>query len=298
MVKKVSQQGILFILVFLFTGLSVVAQQADLFKSDGIMYEGQMDYPKAAIAYEKAVEAYDNKQITDSLCIFKAGQNFVRCKEYAKALSFLNRSIDINYPDAQVYISLSQAYEGLKQYNEAINALENGMKIYSDSQLSFLKRLGYLYFKTGKYQQAIDNLNQALALEPEDENLLFLAANSYDKLENYESAIESLEKILSINPNHKKSIYLLGLEYYKQTDAEYKKEKQRYEAMKAPTRVDFHNSTVKLDSISQGYKNALPYLEKAYQSAPTDKNILSCLAICYKRLDMKDKEAEILKLLQ
>ncbi len=297
MVKKVVQQSILFIFLFLSSGLSIFAQQADLFKSDGIMYEGQMDYPKAAISYEKAVEAYDNKQITDSLCIFKAGQNFVRCKQYAKALSFLNRSVEINYNDAQVYLSLSQAYEGLKQYNEAITPLENGIKIYSDSQLSFLKRLGYLYFKTGKYQQAIDNLNQALALEPEDENLLFLAANSYDKLENYDSAIESLEKILSINPNHKKSVYLLGLEYYKQTDAEYKKEKKRYEALKSPSRVDFHNSTVKLDSISQRYKKALPYFEKALESSPANKSIAGCLAVCYKRLDMKDKEAEIVKLL-
>ena len=237
------------------------------------------------------------KAKTDTLSIFKAGQNYVRIDQYAKGIPFLKRCIDLNYAEPNVYYSLSQAYEKLKDSDNAESILAEGITKFPESKADFTKKLGYLYFNSGKYEKAVSCLETALESEPENETFLYLYGSSLDKLKKYNESAAAFEKILATNPDHKKSITKLGLVYYKQTDYLYKKEKKRYESIKNPSRVDYHNFNQKLESISLGYKKALPMLEKAHQMSPKNKSIIGCLAVAYKRLDMKDKEAEMMKLL-
>ena len=96
----------------------------------------------------------------------------------------------------------------------------------------------------------------------------------------------------------KNSIKKLGVIYFKQTDYLYVKETKRYEAMKNPTRVDYHNSTKKLEQIAKGYTKALPYLEQAHANSPKDKAIISCLSVAYRRLKMEEKAAQMAALLK
>ncbi len=277
---------------------SVKAQQGDLLKSEAIMYESQGNYEKASITYEKAAEAYNSINKQDTLCIFKAGQSYSRSKQYNKAIPFLTKCIELNYAEPGVYIALSSAYEGLKNKDKAESTLVDGIAKYPNSSAEFTRKLGYLYFNSGKYEQAVSSLKKALEASPNDETFLYLYGSSLDKMKKYDESVQAFEKILANNPSHKKTIVKLGLVYYKQTDSKYKSAKKRYAAIKKPSRVDYHNFTQKLVTVSKGYNKALPHLEKAHQLSPKNKAIISCLSVSYKRLKMKDKEAKMNALLK
>ncbi len=61
-----------------------------------------------------------------------------------------------------------------------------------------------------KYEQAIRELDEALADDPEDADLLNLVAYSHRQLERYEVALNYYQKALAIDPEHRGANEYLG----------------------------------------------------------------------------------------
>lgn len=283
---------ILLVLIAL-TGLQLSAQKADLAKSDAIMAEGTGDYAKAAELYKNAVELYSAEQKTDTFCIFKAGQNFVRVKKYDEGVKFLEQARSLNYKDKNLCLYLANGYNGLKKYNEAVDCYKKGMELYPEEKPAYLKKLAYLYYNTKKYDEAVKTIDEALTLLPDNAKLWYMKGNALGKLNEYNKAIEAYKKVQAIDPNDTKTTGKIGVMYFKKTDTAYKKEVKRYEKLKNPDRVAYSKYRKNIEHISTGFKDAIPYLEKALQTKPGDKLLLNCLMVSYSRLGMKEKANEI-----
>jgi len=267
----------------------VQAQQADVLKSDAIIQEGKMQYVKAAELYEKANAAYGLDQRVDTFCLFKAGQNYTRAKQFDKALPMLEKAYDLNYSEPELYFSLADAYGGLKTFEKAEAILMEGKGRFEEMEEGFNKKTAYLFYNSGQYDKAVTALELALSQTPQDVTFLYLHASSLERLNRYPEAIQSFEKVLALKPNHKNATKKLGVIYFKQTDDLYEKETKRYGSMKNPSRVDYHNSTKKLEEISNDFEKAIPLLEKSLQDTPKDKAIISCLSVAYRRLKQTEK---------
>lgn len=286
-------------LMLVFTGIGkTAAQNADVMKSDAIMQESNMQYLAAAELYEKAARLYEADGKTDAFSFFKAGQNYAKAKNYTKALELLNKANENGYKDVDLYFSLGDTYAGLNRNEDAETVLLEGKALYAAQTNEFIKKLGYLYFNSEQYDKAIGYLKDALVNEPGNYAYHYLLGSSYERTRDYKMAVEELEKVVALSPGHKNSIKKLGVIYFKQTDYLYEKETKRYEALKTPSRVDYHNSTRKLEEIAQGYKKALPYLEQSHEFSPSDKAIISCLSVAYRRLKMDEKAAKMAELLK
>jgi len=288
---------ILIIAIFLASFCWISAQQADVLKSDAIIQEGKMQYLKAAELYEKANSSYGMEQKADTFCLFKAGQNYCRVKEFAKALPPLEKAYGINYPEADLFLSLADAYSGLKMFDRSESILIEGKRRFVEMEDGFNKKMGYLFYNSGQYDKAITTLEVSLSKSPQDITFLYLHASSLERLKKYPEAILSFEKVLMLKPRHKNATKKLGVIYFRQTDYLYGKETKRYESIKNPTRMDYHNSTEKLEVISKGFEKALPLLEQSYQTSPKDKAIISCLSVAYRRLKMTEKAEQMKALL-
>lgn len=289
---------LIFYLVMIVVGIGAMnAQEADVLKSDAIMQEGQMYYQKAADLYELAGNKYVEEGNIDAFCFYKAGQNQVKVKNYNKAIEMLEKARTNGFNEVDLYLVYGDAYTGLKQFDKAEVELIDGKEKYPENSADFTKKLGYLYFNSAQYDKAIDYLSKAIEQEPNNYNYHYLLGSSYERSKKYKEATVALEKVLELKPSHKNSIKKLGVIYFRQTDYLYTKETKRYESMKNPTRVDYHNSTKKLEQIAQGYSKSLPYLEKAHSNSPNDKAIINCLNVAYRRLKMNDKAASMEKLL-
>ncbi len=278
--------------------LPAKAQDADVLKSDAIMQESRSNFLAAAELYEKAAALYETAGQPDGFSYYKAGQCYNKVKKYPKAVVMLDKARSNNYDEADLYLSFGDAYAGSKKFVEAEKELLSGKEKHPEKSADFTKKLGYLYFNSAQYEKAVSYLTEAIKQEPNNYNYHYLIGSSYERMKKYKEATVELERVVELKPNHKNSIKKLGVIYFKQTDYLYNKETKRYESLKNPSRVDYHNSTKKLEQIAQGYKKSLPYLEKAHAVSPKDKAIISCLNVAYRRLKMEDKAAKMAALLK
>jgi len=203
----------------------------------------------------------------------------------------------LNYSDKNLYLYLGSCYDGLKKYDKAVEFYKKGVELYPEEKVNYLKKLAYHYYNVKDYENAVSTIDEALILAPDNSKLLYLKGNSLGNLNNYNEAISVYESILSKEPDNKKVISKMGVMIYRKTEVSYKKEVNRYEKLKNPDRVDYHNYRENIDQLNLGYKKALTYLEKAKANKPNDKFILNCLKVTYSRLNMKDKANEIKALL-
>jgi hypothetical protein len=123
--------------------------------------------------YLSAVELSPNQADID---VFIAAMYHSLGKD-TESVIYLNRAIKKNPWHAEAYFRLGNIYKTSEQYNLAISAYANGLKIIPDNTL-MLNNLGVVYSILGKYTEAKTAFTQAITLDP-----------------NYESAKQNLEKL-------------------------------------------------------------------------------------------------------
>lgn len=278
--KKIS---ILVGLFFMSVGLW--AQSADVTKSDAIMTESQQNFSKAAQLYETAAAAYETNSVHDTLCIYRAGVCYMKTKDFQKSLPFFTKLESLNMVSPDLYFSLSDNYSGLKDYAKAKTYLLKAMEAYPDAKADATKKMVPVNYNGAMYEEAVKYANEALATFPNDVSIHYIKMLSLEQLGRTDEAVAAGEALLAIDPENGKCIEKMGLMICRKTDADYDKEKKRYELMKNPTRVDFSNTTKKLDAISQAYRKALPYLEKALAKNPNNTAVKSALDNAKRRLN-------------
>ena len=142
----------------------------------------------------------------------------------------LERRVRID-PDAETYVKLGNLYERLRRIDEAIRAYE-GARSLQPSDVDVLFALSRLYNDTGAHGQAIEILNQLITLQPD-------FADAYQQR---------------------------GLLYRREADAEYAAKK------------DDEQRSIK-------YKQAVADLERAIELRPNFEEALGTLGGLYRRLE-------------
>ncbi len=122
------------------------------------------------------------------------------------------------------YTNLCRAYNDTKQYELAINACNNALRISpNDGETSFY--LGRAYDLLGKsseatryYDQAVIGLVEFTKNNPDYSDGFYLLGNAYYADDQRDRAIESYRRCLELSPRFVKARYNLGLMYVKKKD--------------------------------------------------------------------------------
>lgn len=122
-------------------------------------FKKQGNYDGAIFVLEKAIKAYPE----DRIFYDDIGNIFSRKGEYEKAEEAYRSSIKIAPDNPRAYASLSHELHMQGKTGEAINVVQNGLKISRNSEL--YNNLGtYLYFQ-GQYNQAAQAFERTLEFE-------------------------------------------------------------------------------------------------------------------------------------
>lgn len=127
-------------------------------------------------------------------------------------------------------------------YKEAISKYNLAIEAYS--------RLGYLYFTQGKYEDAADNLLNAIRLYPNPSDVSYYARTQI-QLKHPENGIEVIHRYFGYNPEDVEIVSALGYSYY----------------------------------IKEDYKTSLPYLLKAQSLGNINPEIVEMIAIAQSMLE-------------
>ncbi|GEM_PF-1501176 len=159
---------------------------------------------KALPVFDRLVQKYPK----DFLIRYSLGLSYFFLRKMDEAQAEFEKVIEINPQYANAYLNLASIYERKGDVSKAIENLEMVVALGVDKPTGkkAQERLGVieasLIASSGNHQDALDILNNVIALNPKSLPALMLIAKSNAQLGRYKLAEENYQKILSIAPNH------------------------------------------------------------------------------------------------
>jgi tetratricopeptide (TPR) repeat protein len=155
---------------------------------------------------EEAVAAYDQALEIDSNNRYALlGKAFVlSCdlNQPEKAISILDRILDIAPNDDEAWKLKGLTFTQLRQYEDAINSFDRVIAINPDCQQAFFwfyRGLGF--YSLRRYEDAVDSLDRGIQIEPDNGSYWEFRGNALSSLKRYEEAIISYDKAIAIDSN-------------------------------------------------------------------------------------------------
>ncbi|MGE4587788.1 MAG: tetratricopeptide repeat protein [Mangrovibacterium sp.] len=259
------------------------AQPAKVLKSDAISAEGQENYELAAENYEKAAKVFLEQNVTDTVCIYRAGYNYFRIKSYEKAVPLLKECISLGYNLSGCYRMLGDAREARGDHQQAETAFLKGRETVPEDEADFDRQLAYLYFNTGQYEKAAARFGRLDSISPGTADYMYLHGFSLERIHRYREAMDVLKRMEELFPDDKRAKKIYGVAFLGETEMRNEAEVKRYNSKKDAKLKDYIGTKKTLDRISVDYEKARVMLEASLQDFPGDRLVAASLYRAYKK---------------
>lgn len=200
------------------------AQESDpavLFFKNGEGFRAQGEYRQAITEYEKAL-AIDN---TRPIIFYWKGICHYQLKEHDKGVEDLEHAIDINPNYNQAYKALLQGYTEVANTNKVVETLSRMAFVEEDvmKRIEHYKRIAQILVKQREYVKALPHIEDGLKADPNNLDLLYAKAQSYNGSAQYQSTINTVKPVLpkltaNDRDNTTRFNYEIGYAYYKLTN--------------------------------------------------------------------------------
>ncbi len=151
-----------------------------------------------------------------------------------KARWFLEKALSINPHYVEAALNLAIVYSDLGEYEKAKEAYEkakmgarvkSGDKRIKDNLVkaklaNLHAQIGDIYAGLGLYEDAIQEYQKALKLQPGYADIRNKLGIAYKEVGRFDEAISELQKAIEINPRYVQAYINLGLVYYTQGEKE------------------------------------------------------------------------------
>jgi tetratricopeptide (TPR) repeat protein len=117
------------------------------------------------------------------------------------------------------HITLAKLYEASGRYEDAIAELERSISLKADFEEGFLLLAG-IYGRMREFDRQAEQYKNYLELKPDSTEVLDLLGRRYMELKQYEDAIEILNRLLKLRPNDASVMGEIGLAYTQQNEIE------------------------------------------------------------------------------
>ncbi len=262
--------------------------------------------------YRAGVQSYNQKKFEDAYKKFKYTRELLpndtalilssafaaqRSEKITAAKNLYKKLVSMKYDDkAAVYRSLSRIYQKEEKMDSALYVLGQGRKRFPDNKSLIIDELN-LYLELDRLTEMVPKLRKATQVDSTNPNIQFALGTAYENLarkekdsvkaETYvDSAVTAYKKAIDIKSDYFDAIYNLGALYYNEATELISKmnnigvdQETKYNKLKRKRNELFNKS--------------LPYLEKALELKPKDKNTLQALKSIYARLNSKEKYKEM-----
>lgn len=116
------------------------------------------------------------------------------------ALDDIKKAVSIaNHKGSDYFKCLAYVYHQLGDIDNAINALNDGIKKYPDEALPYLRRAAF-YEGLGRFQQAIEDVTQAINMSPSSWSYYHDRVSIYLRTHQYEEALKDCNECVESNP--------------------------------------------------------------------------------------------------
>ena len=250
------------------------------------------DYEKAYKAFSDVLEL--NKTIAkmegmteeeagiDTTIVYNCALAAYNAKDWKAAEKYFQETIDIGFGGGDPVLLLNQVYSNMGDSAKMAENLKKGFEKYPEDSRILTTLIQY-YLSTKQNEAALNYLNKAIEKDPENASFYY-ARGVLNEAVDKQKAIQDYEKALEINPKMFDALFNIGVIYFNKGVAEQNKANEMSDV----------NKYEKTKKIAEEYwHKALPYMEKALELQPNNKDVLESLKGLYYRFDRIDKYNEI-----
>lgn len=191
---------------------------------------------------------------------------------------------DLDYHSEDVYNALLYIETQINKDDEKGLEIARQAKEQFPNNTGFAKTEINILIKSGKSDEALANLEKALAAEPNNPDLWFSLGVMYEETGNSAEARKAYEKSVEADPNYYNGNYNLAVIRYNEA-VDLIKERNNLGISAA----DQKKAKEMGDQINAKLQEALPQWEKVNELVPNDTQTLETLQYIYLQLKMNDK---------
>lgn len=269
----------------------------------GVYNQGVADfkaknYDASFSNFEKAIALSDlmNKSMgasaMDTSAIVMAAYSAQNGNKIDNAVKYYQIGLKNQFKEEGIYKNLSEIYLSQGKQAEAGEVMNVGKKVFPNSNAFLIGEINYL-LKEGKKQEALNKMEDAARLYPDNASLFVVLASTYEGMKTPDTdkkAIENYKKAIELDPTYFDATYNIAAYYYnKGADI-------INEANKLSLKEETKYNALKKEAENM-FNAALPYFEKALTINPQDVGTLTALKGIHASLNNIPKSNEYKKML-
>jgi tetratricopeptide (TPR) repeat protein len=179
---------------YLEEALPRLPDHADFYLYLGSFYEEAENFTKAEEVLKKGIE----KDAKNARIIFRLGVVYDKMNRKEESMETMKKVIALEPENASALNYLGYTYADLgRNLDEAEKLIKEALK-YKPDDGYITDSLGWVYFKKGEYQAALELILKASTLVEDDPIILEHLGDIYVQMKNIEKALESYERSLKV----------------------------------------------------------------------------------------------------
>lgn len=178
---------------------------------------------------------------------------------------YLQKLIDNNYQDPQIYSYMSNIYLEEGNNEKSLEVIKYGREFFEMDVNLIIAELNY-YLSVEDFVQAEELLKIAVEEDPNNHQLFFALGSSYDKLGDFEKAQKSYNEAVEIKSDFFDAHFNLAANYFNK----YK------ELFDEAQEIDLRNKSLynaKINEANEYLLLAKPHIDFCFEQQPNDENI-------------------------
>ena len=263
---------------------------ANDFQNLGEKYYLKKDYSKAVEAFEHALLLSKSpllSVVTDTNLVYNTAMAAYEARQWDIAISYLTGLNDDAYsPNTALLLYSAHVNNGDSLLAEQV--LFDAEERYK-SEETIVLQLVDLLVGTGRAEQAVAILDTASSRRPENYNFPWTRGLVFQRLKLYDQAIVSLSQASTLAPGEVGIYYNLGICYYNIGVSINESARQ--------IKSNLEYKSARREAMEQ-FREAVKWLEKAFELDPADQQTISKLYQLYYRLQMTEKRKTMELLIQ
>jgi len=195
-----------------------------------------------------------------------------------------NQAIDLEEKNPKVYIVLSEAYSKIKEFEKAIELLNNGLKFNSQFAPTYLA-LGKVYLNKGNGTDAIKNFQKAIDNDGTNPEALSLKAKVYILINNNSDAISLLNEAIKSDTSYSPAYHELA--ELNATLKDYSKAAEYFTKYMETSGVTLEKQKryAQILYLNKEYQKAIDILKEVNKIEPNNASSIRIIAYSYLRLN-------------
>lgn len=159
-----------------------------------------------AVAWRAVAVAADARRDRLAAAAFQRGSAMQLEQRYDEAAVAFREALAISPNATEAYAALGEVEFKRGHVDEAVQAYRQLMAIYPFAHVAELRRqVGLIELRGGRPEAAVQDLREAVTLDPQDWLAYHLLGHAYSRLGDVRSARAAWERVLSLNPDFQPS---------------------------------------------------------------------------------------------